>query len=183
MALLKLSAPWQIFYKELDVMFKKDSEVHIVCDPDNYTIDMYVENEAKAEALGKILPISKNFGNIDVTINVIPANKCNARRSKGSLIEDAFYDNPVVDKIVTLDGIMSNPITFVIFTKEVVQYWNDNLFDANGVCSTLYQEIAKNIFEDIDGVYFCTNTETGWTYTYSANIGSAITTNGLTVKC
>ena len=50
-------------------------------------------------------------------------------------------------------------MTYVVFKKEVVQYFNDSLGDIHGVCSTLMQDIAKDIFEDTEGVYFCTDTE------------------------
>lgn len=159
MALLKLSAPWEIYYKELNELFKKDKEIYIVYDRDNQEINLYVENEAKADAMYCTLPSVKQFGSTELKINIIPANKTNYRRSKGRTYEDLFYNNPIVDEIVTLDGIMTNPITYVIFKKEVVQYYNDNLGDANGLCSTLYQDIAKRIFEEEEGVYFCTNKE------------------------
>ena len=54
-------------------------------------------------------------------------------------------------------GIFSNPITYVVFVNEVVQYYNDNLSDIHGLRSTLYQEIAKDIFETRLGVYYCTD--------------------------
>ena len=158
MALLKLSAPWETYYKELNEFFRKDKEIYVIYDRENQGIDIYVENEAKAEALAELLPQSKHFGNIELTITVIPANKCNCRRSKGSIYKDAFYNNPVVDDIVSIESIMSNSITYVIFHREIVQYYNDDLGDANGVCTTLYQDIAKRVFEDREGVFFCTNT-------------------------
>ena len=52
---------------------------------------------------------------------------------------------------------MTNPITYVIFKKEVVQYYNDSLSDAHGMCSTLYQDIAKRILDADEGIFFCTN--------------------------
>ena len=158
MALLKLSAPWQIYYKELCALFDKDEEIHIIYDQDDQIINIYVENEAKADALAEMLPTFKHFGSMKITIVIIPANKCNARRSKGSIIEDIFYKNPIVDDIVTIDGVMTNPITYVIFKKEVVQYYNDSLSDAHGMCSTLYQDIAERIFDEHEGIFFCTNT-------------------------
>ena len=157
MALLKLSAPWETYYKELNELLKKDKEIHVIYDREYQSIDIYVENEAKAEALAELLPQSKHFGNVELTIAVIPANKCNRRCSKGSIYEDAFYNNPVVDNIVSIENIMSNPITYVIFHREIVQYYNDDLGDANGVCTTLYQDIAKRVLEDREGAFFCTN--------------------------
>ena len=162
MALLKLSAAWQIYYKELCALFDKDEEIHIIYDQDNQVITIYVENEAKADALGAMLPVVKHFGGVDLEINVVPANKCNYRRSKGSLIEDIFYGNPIVDDIITISGVMSNPMTYVIFKKEVVQYYNDSLGDYHGVCSTLYQDLADTIFEEHEGIFFCTNTSTSF---------------------
>lgn len=44
-----------------------------------------------------------------------------------------------------------------MFKNKVVQYFNDDLSDANGVCSTLYQEIAKRIFGENPMIYFCTS--------------------------
>lgn len=159
MALLKLSAPWQTYYKELNALFGKDKEVHIIYDQDDQIINIYVDNQAKADAMDSALPSVKEFGNVTLEINVIPANKPSLRRSRGTVYEDLFYNNPVVDDIVTIDGIMTNPITYVIFHKEVVQYYNDDLGDAFGQCSTLYQDIAKRVLNEEPGVYYCTNKE------------------------
>jgi hypothetical protein len=48
----------------------------------------------------------------------------------------------------------------VVFVPEVVQYYTDNLGDINGFRTTLYQELAKELFGDSElsrGVYFCTD--------------------------
>lgn len=53
--------------------------------------------------------------------------------------------------------------TYVVFKNCVVQFFNDNLNDPHGVVSTLYENIADEIFKDIqfpnDGVAFCTDIE------------------------
>ena len=56
-----------------------------------------------------------------------------------------------------IDTIIMGKITYVVFVNEVVQYFNDNLYDINGVCSTLYQEIAKEVFKESNSVHFCTD--------------------------
>lgn len=159
MAILKLSAPWQIYYKELSLLFEKDEEVHIVYDTDNQVISIYVDNAAKAEAIAAVLPTEKEFGNVTLTIVIIPANSTfkKAKSVRGSLYEDLFRGNPIVDDIVTVEGVMTNPITYVIFKKEVVQYFNDSLADAHGLCSTLYQDIASRVLDAGEGIFFCTN--------------------------
>lgn len=159
MAILKLSAPWHTYYKELNELFKHDSEVRIVYDTDEQVINIYVENTAKADAMAAVLPMEKEFGAITVQINVIPANPTfkKAKSVRGTIYEDLFRGNPIVDDIVTIEGIMTNPITYVIFKKEVVQYYNDSLSDAHGMCSTLYQDIASRVLDAGEGIFFCTN--------------------------
>lgn len=159
MAILKLSAPWQIYYKELCELFKKDNEVRIVYDTDEQIINIYVENTAKADAMAAVLPTEKEFGGVTVYINVIPANPTfkKAKSTRATMYEDLFRGNPIVDDIVTIEGIMTNSITYIIFSKEVVQYYNDSLSDAHGMCSTLYQDIAKRVLDAGEGIFFCTN--------------------------
>ena len=158
MAKLNMSAPWYVYYNELCALFKEDKEVHIVYDEMDQIINIYVENQAKADAMDEVIPKVMTFGNVDLEINIVPANKLCSRKSKGNLFEDLFFDNPICTDVVTVEGIFTNPITYVIFRKEVVQYYNDNLGDAHGVCSTLYQDIAKRVLKDQDSIYYCTDT-------------------------
>ena len=176
MAVVKLSAPWQTYYKELSLLFEHDDEVRIVYDTDEQIINIYVDNAVKAEAMAAALPTAKEFGTVTLEINIIPSNRVNMlSASKGNGFVDLFKGNSIVDDVVVVDGIMSNPITYVIFKKEVVQYFNDDLGDANGMCSTLYQDIAKRVFEDYEGVFFCTNTKTPSSYYTGCTCGSTIT--------
>lgn len=52
---------------------------------------------------------------------------------------------------------ISNPIAYCSFKKEVVQYPADDLSSETGLKSTLYEDLAREIFENTDGVYFCTD--------------------------
>ena len=176
MAVVKLSAPWQTYYKELSLLFEHDDEVRIVYDTDEQIINIYVDNAVKAEAMAAALPTVKEFGTVILEINIIPSNKRvnMLRASKGMGFVDLFKGNSIVDDVVVVDGIMSNPITYVIFKKEVVQYFNDDLGDANGMCTTLYQDIAKRVFEEHEGVFFCTNTKTPSSY-YTGCLGTIST--------
>ena len=38
-----------------------------------------------------------------------------------------------------------------------MQYYNDDLGDAYGNCSTLWQDIARRLFEDVLGIFYCTD--------------------------
>lgn len=164
MARLKLSPPWDIYYKQLCTMFQEDDEVKVVFDEDEMNIRMYVDNLNKADALAQLLPIEKHFGSTTLTLEIIPSNK--VKRTKGETIyHDAFENNGAVDYIQTVFGIF----TYVVFHKKVVQYFNDDLSDINGLCSTLYQDLAKDLFDGGDA-FFCTNSGACLTYTTTSTL-------------
>ena len=160
MARLRKSSPWIIFYRELQELFRYDDEVKVIYDdnPDEalYEVRLYVETTAKADALEKLLPMEKVFGNVTLSIKVIPAN--NLAHTNVPLYEAAFEGNEALSYIKTVGGgILSNDITYVVFKNQVVQYFSDDLSDPHGLTSTLYQDIAERVFEQKEGIFFCTD--------------------------
>ena len=61
------------------------------------------------------------------------------------------------------DNVWFYGATYVVFKNCVVQFFNDNLNDCHGIISTLYQDIAAELFKDADliGVYYNTDVERG----------------------
>ena len=153
---MKLAPPWITFENEIEAMFGSDPEIEIEYDDDAKTIKLYVDNPTKAEALEQLLPMEKEFGNVSVFIEVIP---CNDESSKIALFQKAFENNPVFKFTYTAANPMAFQANYVVFENKVVQFFNDDLSDIHGNKSTLYQEIAKDIFEDCDNIYFCTDTK------------------------
>lgn len=152
---LKLQAPWITYYDKIREFFRRDNEVKVVYNDDEFTINMYVSNPRKAEALNQILPPVRRFGNIEVKVNIIAPNEVNATPAT---IEDAFKGNPIYHFMRRFEeAYMSNPITYVVFAKEVIQYWNDDLGDLFGNANTLAEDIAKDIFVNVGGYFFCTD--------------------------
>ena len=86
-------------------------------------------------------------------IVIIPSND---NVTKSDLIKAALAGNPIVSYVEHIE-VLSNPIDYIVFEKEVVQYFNDNLGDIHGVESTLYEDLAREVFEEHDGVFFCTD--------------------------
>lgn len=164
MAQLNLSAPWILFYREVEAMFERDREVKVVfidSEDEPKSLNVYVESSEKASAIRQLLVSSEEFGSVHLNISVIPANGNASKRNIIDVIElfeTAFENNPAYRYIEKVDGIFSNPIYYVVFDKKVVQYFTDDIGDAHGVCSTLYQEIAKDIFSPLDEVHYCTDT-------------------------
>ena len=164
MAKVGLSAPWVQFYHEVTAFFKNDSEVMVVYEEENNKLKLYVDNTVKAEALSQLMPSKKVFGSTTLEILIIPSN--NAKEStyfsfsaiKGNkdLLSAALQGNKAVVDIIQVD-VFTNPLIYVVFKPEVIQYFNDSLGDIHGLCSTLNQEIAKDIFNKIDNVCYCTD--------------------------
>ena len=178
MAKLKLSPPWDTYYQELNAMFKNDPSVHVVMDDDEYTVKLYVEDSEKAESLHELLPEEVQFGSVTLKVTVVPSNSMEQGRLVlnkdhykylGSLYEAAFYGNSAFENVVTVPGVFGFTACYVIFKKEVVQYYNDNMSDINGLCSTLYENIARDIFKPDLGTFYCTsaNNPGNLNYTFS----------------
>ena len=149
-----MMSPWAEYLNQIDAFFKEDDDVRVEYDNEAMVIKIYVDGAAKAEALSKLLPTSKKFGNVEIKVNIIPANPLDTSRI--GLFKKAFEGNRAVADIETISDISSNDFNFIIFKPEVVQYYNDDLSDFNGICSTLYQDLAKELFGETEGVYFCT---------------------------
>jgi len=119
---------------------------------------MYVDNGAKAEALTKVLPEKEKFGNVELTINVIPSNKVN---NTEQLFKTVFAGNPIFSDAMQTGADGTPVMTYVIFKPLIVQFFNDNMADANRNLTALYQDIAKDVFLEQSGVYYCTESIRG----------------------
>lgn len=151
---MKMSPPWIQYCNMIDAMFGLDPEIKVLINDDGRNVKLFVDNPKKADAISQLLPSEKVIGNEKVCIEVIPGD---TQVKRDSLFETAFAGNPAFSYAKTVDEVFTNPITYVVFAKKVVQYWNDNLGDVNGNISTLYQNIARDLFENCDGVCFCTD--------------------------
>ena len=158
MAKAKMSPPWIEYVNKVKLLFEKDPDIKVEYNEGAMNLCIFVDNSDKYEALSNLLPEEKVFGGAALAITVIPSN---TKKSKDYryYLKKLFQGNGAVTHIEDLTGIMSNPMTFIVFEKKVIQYWNDNLGDLNGMKSTLLEQIARDVFEDADGVYFNTDTD------------------------
>ena len=150
---VKLSPPWYTFYHKINAMFGSDPEITIKFDEDAMILKLFVDNQAKADALAKVLPIEKDFGNVKLNIEVIPSDKVNSVKQ---LYKTIFSDNPVFSQVIEVTDPSMPQASYVIFNPLIVQFYNDNLADAYRNETTLLQEIAKDIFIQQSGIYYCT---------------------------
>jgi hypothetical protein len=157
MAKLKLSPPWSIFYDKIRAMFIKDPEVKVVMEEESYTIYVFVNNADKSSAIAQILEQEKKFGRITLKVQVPPPDGCEAVtfRDGVELYKAAFENNPRLSFIQPKTSIFDTSF-YVVFKNEVVQYFNDDISDIYGNCSTLAEDIARDIFVG-DLPNFCTD--------------------------
>lgn len=162
MAKIGLSSPWVLFYHEVEAFFKGDPEVNVVYNEEENILKLFVDNQIKADALMNLMPQQKDFGSVTLPIIIIPSNEKVAfhapfaKTDTKNLIAVALEENSILSAIYETT-LFSHPITYVVFKPRVIQYFTDSLADINGLCSTLAQEIAKDIFTEIEGVYYCTD--------------------------
>jgi len=150
---VKLSPPWITFVNEVKALFADDYDVKVLYDENDYSLKLYVEDSRKADALTQLLPESKEFGNVKLTITVVPAN---TEKTVVDLFNDAFIGNPAVSFTQSFDTPFGT-VNYVVFQNKVVQFFNDQMDDINGNKSMLFEQIAKDVFGTDKKVFFCTD--------------------------
>ena len=152
---LNLSSPWVTYVNEMKALFEQDPQITIIYYDEDYTVKLFVESDAKVNALQQLLPETKEFGNVTLKIEVVPANT-NAVDPNVALFAAAFEGNPVLEEVRSISSVIGT-FNYAVFKKEVVQFYNDQLDDLHGNKSTLYQEIAKDVLGQKEGIFYCTD--------------------------
>ena len=155
---VNLSAPWEIFYHELQALFGVDNSVHLIRNDDEKEIKLLVDGTEKAEALRELLPAEKVFGNVTLKINVVPSNV--AATSMIDLFRKAFDGNPAVRFIGNGSDPISSDYNYIAFEPEVVQFFADDLGNYGGYKTMLYRDVAKDVLGDYPGIYYSTALKT-----------------------
>lgn len=167
---LKISPPWVTYVNKLQAIFDEDPQIAFNVDyngEDGPAVILSTNNPTKAVALSWLLPAEKRFGNVVLEIGIDCSSPIPNRafETPQELFEAAFENNPVFAGVIVPAGeYWYPPLTYVVFKNCVVQFFNDNLNDPHGVISTLYQDIADEIFEDMPyqahgGIAYCTDVE------------------------
>lgn len=61
------------------------------------------------------------------------------------LFRKAFTGNPHFSRVVTVRYPLGMVLNYCVFKKEIIQFWNDDLSDINGVCSMITSDLAREI--------------------------------------
>ena len=165
---LKMSPPWITYINKLQALFDGDPLIafNIGEDENGPSVILSTTNGDKARALELLLPEEVVFGNVALSVVIdCPTVSNRVFVSNKELFEVLFKGNPAFAYAVAPaeEGYFFVDFTYIVFKNCVVQFFNDNLNDAHGLLSTLYQDIAEEIFRDagLRGVYYCTDVEVG----------------------
>ena len=151
---INILPPWSVYIKKLEALFDPDKEIafNVNWSGENPNVTLATNNPDKAAALAQLLPDEKTFGNVTLTIGIDCFTVSNlAFPTAKELFETAFKDNPVFAYCVApvQEGYWYIDLVFVCFAREICQIFTDNMQSPFGVTTTIYQDIAKEIFEDM----------------------------------
>lgn len=154
---VQLAPPWIAHYHKIQALFEHDPDVKVSYNNDDYTVVIGVIGYDKSEAIARLVKPEVVFGNITLKVKVTLVNI-----EAADIIDTfktAFRGNPTVvaAEKINLPGVGS--ASHVVFRKEVVQFFNDDICDVYGVESTLFENIANDVFvySSSDPVYYSTD--------------------------
>ena len=156
MAKLKTESAQNEYYLKVKAFFAEDEDIKIIYDEDENLILIYAQdNKYKGQALKNLFAINDKTDRpckvkvvTEATTDPIDTN-----------ISDAFLNNSAFVATKSFGEIYEKPIIYIIFTNKVVQYPIDNIINYDGICSTLYEFLARDIFGNIQNVNFCTKVD------------------------
>lgn len=135
-----LSPPWYTYWNKVNTILTADSKV-TVSDLDTtstpFTITVTVTRAAQAQALANVLAPTQAFGGVTVNLTVQSGTTTytpQAPADAAALVDDfktAFAGNSL---FVDVESRQASPFSSVvlvypIFTRSVVQFYNDNMAD------------------------------------------------------
>lgn len=158
---IKLSSPWVTYFRQIEALFSEDENVRVELDEECKTpeVKIYVVGNKKAEAIEKLIPAERVFGNVVVRTTVIPERIDNIVETEDAdqLLREAFEGNPALSRVESIRDVFIDKVDYFVFKKKVVQFFNDDLSDVDGKASTLYQDLANEVFGFKPGIFFCTD--------------------------
>lgn len=163
---LRISAPWQEYRNKLAALLNPDPDIAVgdvkssTIPGYDYFLTIYVSDHKKYLALSKLLDQEVCFGQVKMQIEIYDYGYIFVEQaSRIGKYNILFKGNPLFAGIWCVADQYGNEHGYVQFKPEVVQYFNDDIGDANGQWSGLAQDIAKKIFHReswATGVSFCT---------------------------
>ena len=160
---LKLEAPWYTWQKKVKALFGRDPEISVgeIVEPEDgsvdFLFDIEVRDHEKFLALDRVFPKTVQFGNVTLGICLYDEENGSGTEEALSLYETIFRGNPIVKDVRLAGDRTGTKHGFVRFQPEVIQFFDDDIYDYNGNWTGLAQDIAREVFcDEVRGIHFCT---------------------------
>lgn len=155
MADLKLSPPWVTYCHMLEKLFEQDDEVNVVFDDDADAprVKIFINNADKYDAWVHLLPSVIDFGNVELSVELIPPNGI---VDYTDIIMRAFDGNPILADVIHDPSITAIREWYVMFEPVVVQFQNDDVSNPYLLATMLYEDIANALITVDPRVSFTT---------------------------
>ena len=163
---LSITMPWQAYASKLATLFNPDPAITVSevkrsqLSDYNYYLTICVNNHKKYMALNELLDHEVTFGQVKMQIVIIDIESQDAEiASRIGKYNILFRGNPLFDSLYCVADQTGTEHGYFQFKPEVVQYFNDDCLDLNGLRSCLPEQIATEVFNKeswVTGVNFCT---------------------------
>lgn len=160
---LGLQSPWITTYNKIFAIFGRDEDlVFSNVEKDSteegvYSFTITSNNSVKLSAIEKIMKNEFTFGNVTLRVKFIYETE-NAATITASDFKNAFSGNNILSKVETIETPWKFNRTFVVFGREVIQFYNDDITDFYGNFNGLAEDIAQDIFKPVENdISFCTD--------------------------
>ena len=126
----------------------------------NFLIQIEVEGITKARALAAILELHQSISNWNIYIEILhngrvvkPQKDYETMEDFVEMFENALSTNRYFEFATYVRTFSGFPIVFLIFKKDVIQFFNDDISDFynnfNGVVADVFREVLKPTVHEI----------------------------------
>ena len=152
-----LSPPWETFRSQLAATVGKTPGVKVgqlLERPGGYTVAVTVQGVARGDALATVLTGTKQIGNVGVEVEVQRPNghrisgiTPSSSRELAQIEESALDGNPMFKTVVVRASspYSSDETVYPVFTRSVVQFYNDDLTDLHGNANQVAAKAFANV--------------------------------------
>lgn len=159
---LELAPPCWQFYRQLATFFNADSSVSVgemqQTGEGQFNVVIQVDTENKAAAMKQLLESEYNFAATKVVVTVLGPNENDLEAIEGTdleLLEILLTGNGRFCKTIKENAATGISMEYCVFTKELVQYINNDASSYVQYTTELAENVARKLFTATK-VNFCT---------------------------
>ena len=141
--IINLASPWIRYAQRVEALFWQDEDVTVAYDDTDTSLNVYVDGSDKAEAIAALLPGKKEYGNVTLTVNVVPSND---EPTEADLFRRAFAGNAALVDVAEGFG-PAGDITYALFAPETVQLKEDDVSQFYGLTTLTLAQLAESVLD------------------------------------